>query len=273
MEAIRFTSRTSEVKALISAFMAEQEAPVERKAIAEYVLEHVETEVTDGVIAGAIKMMTASGEIYPCQRGLYERGTKKAKANTFERIYNICKRFDAELEKGCTFNMLELTAEEKLVYSDFSESTLKLRNNVRESMLELTYLLEQIHAREELGAAGLEKVAEEVKEETEQKATELLELHGATGLAVTEQPEMEVGAGLAVIEQPEIGNDAIVEMAEQSEMENNAASENKEQVLEEPEQEPEAENSPEEVDAEQSESGAADETIAAPKRGRKRRNR
>lgn len=40
MERSNFSSRTAEVKALITSFMAEQEKPVERRKIADYVLEH-----------------------------------------------------------------------------------------------------------------------------------------------------------------------------------------------------------------------------------------
>ena len=48
------------MKAIIASFMADKEEPVERREIAEYVLDHVTTDVTDGVIAGAIKIMASS---------------------------------------------------------------------------------------------------------------------------------------------------------------------------------------------------------------------
>ena len=148
MERSNFSSRTAEVKALITSFMAEQEKPVERKKIADYVLDHNVADVTDGVIAGAIKMMTASGELYPVQRGMYIRGTGKAKSTAYERIYNICKRFDCDLEKGCTFNILELTEAERTVYGEFSDCALELRNYVRERTEVLAAILEKVRGLE-----------------------------------------------------------------------------------------------------------------------------
>ena len=47
MELSNYSSRTAEVKAIIASFMADKEEPVERKEIAEYVLDHVTTDVSD----------------------------------------------------------------------------------------------------------------------------------------------------------------------------------------------------------------------------------
>ena len=181
MENNKFTSRTKEVRAIITEFMAEREEPVERKEIAEYVVEHVTEEVTDGVIAGAIKMMTASGELYPIQRGRYTRGTGKAKATAFEKIYTICRRFDSDLEKGCTFNMLELTEAERQVYMEFSACIMGLRNLVRESMVDLTGILERVHGQEATGTP-------------EEKEAKLPEQEEAKGDADSEVPEQEAGS-------------------------------------------------------------------------------
>ena len=177
----RFSSKTAEVRAIITEFMAEREEPVERKEIAEYVVEHVTEEVTDGVIAGAIKMMTASGELYPIQRGRYTRGTGKANATAFEKIYTICRRFDSDLEKGCTFNMLELTEAERQVYMEFSSSIMGLRNLVRESMVDLTGILERVHGQEATGTP-------------EEKEAKLPEQEEAKGDADSEVPEQGAGS-------------------------------------------------------------------------------
>lgn len=160
MERSNFSSRTAEVKALITSFMAEQEKPVERKKIADYVLDHNVADVTDGVIAGAIKMMTASGELYPVQRGMYIRGTGKAKSTAYERIYNICKRFDCDLEKGCTFNILELTEAERTVYGEFSDCALELRNYVRERTEVMAAILEKVRGLEVSEASVITDEAE-----------------------------------------------------------------------------------------------------------------
>ena len=97
-----FTSKTAEVKSLIAAFMGQVQEEAERKDIVEYVQTHIENGVTDGVIAGAIKMMTADGEIYPVRRGCYVKGVGKAKSTTFEKIYNVCRRFQLDLDPSRT---------------------------------------------------------------------------------------------------------------------------------------------------------------------------
>ena len=111
-----FVSRTAEVKSLITEFMEQSDEAVERKDIVNYVQAHVSEEVTDGVIAGAIKMMTASGEIFPVSRGVYVRGAGKRQTTVFERIYSVCKRFQGDLNRACTVNVLELNSEERYTY-------------------------------------------------------------------------------------------------------------------------------------------------------------
>lgn len=143
-----FTSKTAEVKSLIAAFMGQVQEEAERKDIVEYVQTHIENGVTDGVIAGAIKMMTADGEIYPVRRGCYVKGVGKAKSTTFEKIYNVCRRFQLDLDRACTFNMLELTDAEKSIYPQVQELSEQLRDEVRTSAYALEALVEMLRERE-----------------------------------------------------------------------------------------------------------------------------
>lgn len=143
-----FTSKTAEVKSLIAAFMGQVQEEAERKDIVEYVQTHIENGVTDGVIAGAIKMMTADGEIYPVRRGCYVKGVGKAKSTTFEKIYNVCRRFQLDLDRACTFNMLELTDAEKSIYPQVQELSEQLRDEVRTSTYALEALVEMLRERE-----------------------------------------------------------------------------------------------------------------------------
>lgn len=143
-----FTSKTAEVKSLIAAFMGQVQEEAERKDIVEYVQTHIENGVTDGVIAGAIKMMTADGEIYPVRRGCYVKGVGKAKSTTFEKIYNVCCRFQLDLDRACTFNMLELTDAEKSIYPQVQELSEQLRDEVRTSTYALEALVEMLRERE-----------------------------------------------------------------------------------------------------------------------------
>lgn len=139
-----FTSKTAEVRSLITEFMGQVQEEVERKDIVEYVQTHIENGVTDGVIAGAIKMMTADGEIYPVRRGCYVKGVGKAKSTTFEKIYNVCRRFQLDLDRACTFNMLELTDAEKSIYPQVQELSEQLRDEVRTSTYALEALVEML---------------------------------------------------------------------------------------------------------------------------------
>ena len=210
MELTNYSSRTAEVKAIIASFMADKEEPVERREIAEYVLDHVTTDVTDGVIAGAIKIMASSGEIYPVSRGRYIRGTGKAKATAFEKIYNICKRFDCDLERGCTFNALELTDAERSVYVEFCDCTLELRNYVREKAAEMAAILEKVHGVETGEASNVNLEAEaEIPEQSEPQEEAPFQTFEqdieSSDIPLVEQsePELEEGDTEAVLEENE----------------------------------------------------------------------
>lgn len=145
VENMVFTSKSAEVKHLVLEFMSLSEQPVSRNDIVKYVEDNVRCEVTDGVIAGAIKMLTCAGEIIPVQRGIYVKGTGKVKATSFEKITNLCKRFQLDLERACTVNILELTDHEKEVYPDFIRNLCQLRSDVQ------------------LGTSCLESLVEDVK--------------------------------------------------------------------------------------------------------------
>lgn len=153
-----FTSKTAEVKSLIAAFMGQVQEEVERKDIVEYVQTHIDNGVTDGVIAGAIKMMTADGEIYPVRRGCYVKGVGKAKSTTFEKIYNVCRRFQLDLDRACTFNMLELTDAEKSIYPQVQELSEQLRDEVRTSTYALEALVEMLREREQNPSVNISAV-------------------------------------------------------------------------------------------------------------------
>ena len=144
-----FNSKTAEVKYLILGYMSEQEHSVTRNSIVQYVQEHVSCEVTDGVIAGAIKVLTSTGEIIPTERGIYIKGSgSRVKATSFEKIYNLCKRFESDLVRACTLNILELTEQEKEVYPDFLRNLTDLRTSVQLGTACLGSLLDDIKENE-----------------------------------------------------------------------------------------------------------------------------
>ena len=161
VENMVFTSKSAEVKHLVLEFMGASEQPVSRNDIVKYVQEHVCSEVTDGVVAGAIKMLTCAGEIIPVQRGIYVKGTGKVKATSFEKIANLCKRFQLDLERACTLNILELTEHEKEVYPDFIRSLTELKTHVQLGVAGLGSLVENVHELETGVGDSMENVVVE----------------------------------------------------------------------------------------------------------------
>lgn len=221
-----FTSKTAEVRSLIAAFMGQVQEEVERKDIVEYVQTHIDNGVTDGVIAGAIKMMTADGEIYPVRRGCYVKGVGKAKSTTFEKIYNVCRRFQLDLDRACTFNMLELTDAEKSIYPQVQELSEQLRDEVRTSTYALEALVEMLRERElepnpteceDAGIAEGQAVLPEVclpEPDADKLAIELVDGHSeSSGIEESpselteEQPVMGDAPFESIEEQPESETD------------------------------------------------------------------
>ena len=103
-------------------------------------------------------MMTADGEIYPVRRGCYVKGVGKVKSTTFEKIYNVCRRFQLDLDRACTFNMLELTDAEKSIYPQVQELSEQLRDEVRTSTYALEALVEMLREREQNPSANVPAV-------------------------------------------------------------------------------------------------------------------
>ncbi|MBT9792283.1 hypothetical protein GPL02_04910 [Clostridium sp. MCC334] len=143
MEGTVFSSKTAEAKSLITELMGKK-AEVDRKELSEYIREHSSEEFTDGVIAGAIKIMVASGEIVVVRRGVYQKGIDKLASTRFERIFNMCQRFKTELTKVCTFSMMELTDSEKEAYPKMAEIIDGLRKNVDMSVMEVDSLINEL---------------------------------------------------------------------------------------------------------------------------------
>ena len=74
----KFNSISEEVKTLINEFMETVNGECDRKDIVKYVKEHVQdiSVVSDGIIAGSIKMLTASGALVVVSRARYKKGIK-----------------------------------------------------------------------------------------------------------------------------------------------------------------------------------------------------
>lgn len=116
-----FSSTTGAVKHLIMTFMGAEEKEVERRVLVKHIKENLKDNpnLTDGVIAGAIKILVNSGELIVVHRGCYKKGMVKASLSPLEQICQVCIRFKNSLEKACTVNAMELSDKEKLIHEKF----------------------------------------------------------------------------------------------------------------------------------------------------------
>lgn len=153
-EAVKFSSTTAKVKYLIMEYMSREDREYERKELVAFINANAgdDENLTDGVIAGAIKILICSGELVTVKRGCYSKGSGRVKATAYEKIYNICNRFLADLERGCTVNILELTETEKESYAEFTGILDDLKSVVEWNTVRLKEVIEQVRAAEKNGA-------------------------------------------------------------------------------------------------------------------------
>ena len=104
----------------------------DRKELVAEIKEKAERkeEMTDGVIAGAIKMLTASNEIMVASRGRYRKGSPVGNQNMQEKVVALFQKFKGDLDKICLVNALNLKEE------DFRFITLlnEISNNLESSI-------------------------------------------------------------------------------------------------------------------------------------------
>ena len=104
----------------------------DRKELVAEIKEKAERkeEMTDGVIAGAIKMLTASNEIMVASRGRYRKGSPVGNQNMQEKVVALFQKFKGDLDKICMVNALNLKED------DFRFITLlnEISNNLESSI-------------------------------------------------------------------------------------------------------------------------------------------
>ncbi|MCC2818875.1 hypothetical protein LK537_16365 [Lachnoclostridium pacaense] len=110
----KFNSISEEVKTLVNEFMATVKGECDRKDIVKYVKEHVQDRsvVTDGIIAGSIKMLTATGELVVVSRARYKKGIKIDNLCLKEKVIVLFEAFQRDLQKACTVNLLGVSNED-----------------------------------------------------------------------------------------------------------------------------------------------------------------
>lgn len=150
---IAFSSKTAEVRFYIMQYVGQEEREYERKELVDYVYKMMghDESLTAGVVAGAVKMLTCSGELVSVKRGVFKKGMRKQQSTSIERIHSVCARFVGEFEKACTVNVFSLSEEERILYPDIVETLELGRANIYELMEQLEDLLRRIKT------AGVEK--------------------------------------------------------------------------------------------------------------------
>lgn len=120
-------------------------------------------EMTEGVIAGVIKMLTASNESIVVPRGRYKKGIPGKEQNMQERVTLLFHRFKAGLDRMCMVNALNLKEEDLRFIRRLNE----ISNNLEASIWELENFGKEV----ETGAEKAPEVqVEEVEKEVEKGA-------------------------------------------------------------------------------------------------------
>lgn len=166
---------SEEAKDIIRSFV-EFGKEYDRKELVAEIKEKAERkeEMTDGVVAGAIKMLTASNEIMVVARGKYRKGNPAGNQNMQEKVVALFQKFKGDLDKICMVNALNLKEEDFRFISMLNE----VSNNLESSI----WMLEDF-GKEGAGAGGApvsegeiegkdKGRANERKEKREKKQTE-----------------------------------------------------------------------------------------------------
>ena len=111
--AVKYPSISAEVKNLILEVVADGQEH-ERREIVGYIREHIQDKesLTDGIVAGGFKMLTASGEIKVTARAVYQKGVRVENQPFRERVMAVFTRFQQDLNRACTVNLLYASKED-----------------------------------------------------------------------------------------------------------------------------------------------------------------
>lgn len=148
----KFNSISEEGKALVMEYMATTSGmEVERKEIVAYVKDHISNKekLSDGVMAGCIKMLTASGELVVVNRARYKKGMKMENLSLKEKVLALFNGFQKDLNKAVTVNVFDLTDSDM----EFCRKVNELSNEIESRLWQL----------EEAGESKEETEAEPVK--------------------------------------------------------------------------------------------------------------
>lgn len=132
----KFNSISEEGKALVMEFMATVNgAECERKEIVAYVKNNISNKDTlsDGIMAGCIKMLTASGELVVVNRARYKKGVKLESLSLKDKVLTLFNGFQKDLNKALTVNVFDLTDADMALCRKINE----LSNEIESKLWEL----------------------------------------------------------------------------------------------------------------------------------------
>ena len=138
----KFNSVSEEGKALVMEFMSTVTGEVERKEIVAYVKEHISNKetLTDGIMAGCIKMLTASGELVVVNRARYKKGIKLESLSLRDKVLALFNGFQKDLNKAVTVNVFDLTETDLA----FCKKVNELSNEIESRLWELEETAEAV---------------------------------------------------------------------------------------------------------------------------------
>lgn len=131
----KFNSISEEGKALVMEFMATVKGEVERKEIVAYVKEHIsdKEKLSDGTMAGVIKMLTVSGELVVVSRAKYKKGIKLESLSVKEKVLALFQNFQRDLNKAATVSVFNLTKED----IEFCQKVNEISNDIESRLWDL----------------------------------------------------------------------------------------------------------------------------------------
>ena len=107
--AVKHLSLSEEGKVIVRQFV-EAGKEYGRKELVTVIKERAERkeEMTEGVIAGVIKMLTSSNEIVAVSRGRYRKGIPMNNQGIQDKVMAVFNKFKSDLDKMCMVNALNL---------------------------------------------------------------------------------------------------------------------------------------------------------------------
>lgn len=133
-----FESRTGYVKDIIMNCFKDNDMMSRKDIVAAIKADSKADEFSDGVIAGSFKILVNQGMLVPVARGIYSKGTVTNSAGIFDKICKITSKFEQDLEKASTFNVLDMSDDEKAKYKVFTDELECLKADIKKHLTVMT---------------------------------------------------------------------------------------------------------------------------------------